>query len=311
MFEFDDFDLDQQTFQGASVNGSLTMPNDPQSSVLEDQRYVALPSQTQTHPSPMFLSLEQPVQQFQYPDPDPFSYAQPISTPYYPLQPLSPANPTMQQNLRAITPPGQQISSIDSPLFLHDNMFTPTATAGLYPYSPIQPYQDNASFSASDLALSPIPNDLLSTPIYNGWSLPSNTLPPKRSHPNDLYIPDPYPNLNDTDISDADFPPPPRAPKRPRRSRLSRPHTILPNGEAKKGRPCAKPQTEERLRVNARRMEGYYRRKYESGNLEKARQQSKESYWRRKQRRIEAGEKVRSYNAGAKKGGNSKLDRKV
>ena len=300
-FDFDDFDFGQQTTQG--VDSSFAIPDTPQS-FFPDQRYVSLPSQSQTHPT----SVWRPVQQFQYPDPDVPSHAPTVSTPYYPLQPVSPADTITQHNFRGITPPGQQFSSINRPLLLNSNLGPPEAGAWLYPYETIQPYQDSGAFIPEDLALSPIPEDLLATAIAEGWAFPGNNMAQKRSYPDGLYIPDTCNNGSDADISDADFNPSSssRATKRARRTRSSRPHTILPNGEAKKGRPCAKPQTEERKRVNQRRMEGYYRRKYEQGNLEKARLQSKESYWRRKQRRIEAGEKVKSYNVPNKKGRSDK-----
>ena len=302
-FNLDDFNIDFSQQATCAVDSGFAMPNPPQS-LYPDQRYVSLP-QSQTHPTSEWRPIEQPVEQYLYPDPDFSSHTQTLSTPYYPPQPLSPATTMTQQNFRAITPPAQQLSSIDPRLFVDNCLDQPAAIADLYPYETIPPYQDNGYYLPEDLALSPIPEELLATAIFEGWPLPPNNTAQKRSHPDDdLYIPNPRNNNNnnnndsDPDFSDADFHPS-RATKKKvvRRTRLSRPHTILPNGEAKKGRPCAKPQTEERKRINQRRMEGYYRRKYEQGNLEKARLQSKESYWRRKQRRIEAGEKVRSYNA--------------
>lgn len=302
-FNLDEFNFDFGQQATRAVDSALAMPNSPHSS--PDQRYVSLP-QSQTHPTPVWRPLEQPIEQFLYPDPDFSSHTPTLSTPYYPLQPVSPATTTTQQNFRAITPPGQQFSSIDPQLSLDNCLDLPAAIADLYPYETMPPYQDNGAFLPQDLALSPIPEELLATAIFEGWPLPPSNTAQKRSHPDDLYIPNPCNNNNDddsdADLSDAGFHPP-RATKKIRRTRSSRPHTILPNGEVKKGRPCAKPQTEERKRINQRRMEGYYRRKYEQGNLEKARMQSKESYWRRKQRRIEAGEKVRSYNASNNKQG--------
>lgn len=172
-------------------------------------------------------------------------------------------------------------------------MGPPPATAAMFPYEPVQNYQDGRLFNPEDLALSD--EDLVATAIREGWALPGENTQ-QCPHPDDLFIPD---TVNDCDSeSDGEYEVISSArAKRPRRNKPARPQAILPNGEVKKGRPCAKPQTEERKRINQRRMEGYYRRKYDQGNLEKARQQSKESYWRRKQRRIEAGEKVRSYNA--------------
>lgn len=307
-FDLDDFKFDFDKQATRAVDSGFAMPNSPQS-LFRDQRYVSLP-QSQTHPTSVWRPLEQPVEQFIYPDPEvvcaDFSSQMPtLSTHYYPPQLVSPATTMTQQNFRAITPPGQQLSSIDQPLFLDNCLAQPPAVAGLYPYDTIPPYQDNGAFLPEDLALSPIPEELLATAIFERWPLPPNTTAQKRSHPDDLYIPNPRNNDSDADLSDADFHPS-RPTKKVRRTRLSRPHTILPNGEVKKGRPCAKPQTEERKRINQRRMEGYYRRKHEQGNLEKTRTQSKESYWRRKQRRIEAGEKVRSYNASNNKQGGRK-----
>ena len=300
-FDFDGFDFGQHAFQG--VDGGFTTPDTPQSS-FTDQRYVSCPSQSQTHLDSRWRPLEQPVQQFQYPDPDIFAQPQIAPVPYYPPQPLLSANTLTPQNFGAITPPGQQLSSINRPLFLHGNMGPPPATAGMFLYEPIQTYHDDGAFNPEDLALSDIPEDLVATAIREDWALPGDSAQqsvPVGNHTqqrpplsDDLFIPD---TRHDSD-SDGEFEPSSSArAKRPRRNKPSEPQAILPNGEVKKGRPCAKPQTEERRCVNERRMQGYYRRKYDQGNLEKARKQSKESYWRRKQRRIEAGEKVRSYNA--------------
>lgn len=296
-FDVNDFNFDFDQQATSAVDSGFAMPNSPQPSI-PDQRYVSLP-QSQTHPSPVWRPLEQPVEQFLYPDPD-FSCNLPtLSMPYYPA---SPATTMTQQNFRAITPPGQQFSSIDPPLLLDNYLDQPAAIPELYPYDITPSYQDNAAFLPNDLALSPIPDQLLATALFEGRPLPPTITSQKRSHPDDdddLYIPNAYHKNNNNSDSDPDFHPS-RPIKKPRRTRLSRPHnTILPNGEVKKGRPCAKPQTEERKRINQRRMEGYYRRKHEQGNLEKARMQSKESYWRRKQRRIEKGEKVRSYHYNA------------
>lgn len=302
-FDFDTFDFDQPAVQ--DVDSGFALPTGPQSP-FPDQRYVSFPSPTQTHFSPVWHPLEQPVQQDQYPDPEMFSQTPLDPTPYYPLQPL-------QHNFGAITPPGHQFSSIDRPLFLHGNSGPPQATAGVYHYEPIPTYQDNGTFNPEDLALSDIlPEELVTAAISGGWDLPglnntqqgllAETNTHKRPLPDDPFLPNALGHDNDSDVSDsdADYRPSPSSAgaKRARRTRASKqPQALLPNGEVKKGRPCAKPQTEERRRINQRRMEGYYRRKYDQGNLEKARQQSKESYWRRKQRRIEAGEKVRSYGA--------------
>lgn len=305
-FDFDGFDFGQHAFQG--VDGGFTAPDTPQSS-FTDQRYVSIPSQSQTHPGLRWRPLEQPVQQFQYPDPDIFAQPQIAPAPYYPPQPLLSANAMTPHNFGAITPPGQQFSSVNRPLFLHGNAGPPPATAGMFLYEPIQNYQDDRAFNPEDLALSDVPEDLVATAIREGWALPGDSAPrsvPVGDHTqqcpplsDDLFIPDTG-NGSDSDVPDSDGEYEPSSSaraKRPRRNKPSRPQAILPNGGVKKGRPCAKPQTDERRRVNERRMEGYYRRKYDQGNLEKARKQSKESYWRRKQRRIEAGEKVRSYNA--------------
>ena len=297
-FDLDDFDFNQQATP--QVDTSFAIPNTPTSSC-PDQRYVSLPSQSQTDASSVWHPLEQPEHQFYYPDPDFSSPHSAILTPYYPLQPLQPANAMPQNNFRAITPPGQQLSSIDRSLFLHGNVGGPSATAGLYPYEPIQTYQDNGAFTPEDLALSDLSEDLVATAFSEGWALPGDNMPQQqRFHLNDLYVPDMCNYDSDADIYDAPESDPDyklSSSSRAKRARRTKPSTILPNGEVKKGRPCAKPQTEERKRVNQRRMEGYYRRKHDQKNLDKARQQSKESYWRRKQRRIEAGEKVRSYNA--------------
>ncbi|KAF6234820.1 hypothetical protein HO173_007040 [Letharia columbiana] len=304
--DFDDFDFNQQALQ--SVDGGFDIPTTPQSS-LADQRYVSFLPQSQTLPSSVWRPLEQPVQPFNYPDPEIFSQSPIDPTPYYPLQPLPSDNTMTQHNFGAITPPGQQFSSIDHPLFLHGNMGPLPATAGMFQYEPISNYQDDGAFNPEDLSLSAVPEDLVATAIREGWALPGYITQQSAPH-DDLFVPNTG-NDNDSDISDApdsdeEYKPSSFAiAKRSRRSRPSQNKAILPNGEVKKGRPCAKPQTTERMRINERRMEGYYRRKYDQGNLEKARQQSKESYWRRKQRRIAAGEKVRSYNA-LKRGTSSK-----
>ena len=303
-FDLDDFDFNRQATPQVDVG--FAIPNTPQSS-FPDQRYVSLPSQSQADPSSVWHPLEQPEHQFYYPNPDFSSHPSTILTPYYPLPPLQAGKPMTQHNFRAITPPGQQLSSIDRSLFLHGNVGGPSATAGLYPYEPIQTYQDNGAFTPEDMALSDLPEDLVATAFCEGWALPGDNTPQQQgSRPNDLYVPDICNYDSDADICDAPESGPdyklsssPRA-KRARRTNPSRPQAILPNGEVKKGRPCAKPQTEERKRVNQRRMEGYYKRKHDQKHLDKARQQSRESYWRRKQRRIEAGEKVRSYNASKK-----------
>lgn len=297
-FNFHDYDFDQPGIQ--SVDTGFDLPTIPQSS-LEDQRYVSFQSQSKSPPSSVWRPLEQHAQQLHYPDPEFFSLSPSAPTPYYPLQPLSSVSTMKQNSFRAITPPGKQCSSIDRQLFLHGNMGPPPAPAGSYSYEPIQTYQDNGAFTPEDLALSDIPEDLFATAIGEGWALAGNNMPQQGSHPNDFSVPYTRNYYSDAELSDADFDPDYKPSysskaKKARRSRPSRPSKIQPNGEVKKGRPCAKPQTEERKRVNQRRMEGYYRRKHDQGNLEKARQQSKESYWRRKQRRIEAGEKVRSYN---------------
>lgn len=299
-FNLDDFDFNQQATP--QVDSGFAIPNTPQSS-FPDQRYVSLPSQSQTDSSSVWQPLEQPEHLFYYPNPDFSSHPSTILTPYYPLPPLQAGNPMTQHDFRAITPPGQQLSSIDRSLFLHGNVGSPSATAGLYPYEPIQTYQDNGAFTPEDMALSDIPEDLVATAFYEGWALPGDntTQCQQGSHPNDLYVPDICNLSSDADIYDAPEPDQNYKPssssrvKRARRTDPSRPQAILPNGEVKKGRPCAKPQTEERKRVNQRRMEGYYKHKHDQKYLDKARQQARESYWRRKQRRIEAGEKVRSY----------------
>ncbi|CAD6578421.1 MAG: hypothetical protein ASARMPREDX12_008738 [Alectoria sarmentosa] len=307
-FDFDGLDFDQHAIQ--SDDGEFATPITPQPS-FPDQRYVSFPPQSQTHPSSVWRPLEQPVQQFHYPSPDIFSQSLIAPTPYYPLRPLSSANTTTQHSFRAITPPGRQVSSIDRPLFLHGNMGPPPVAAGIFPYGSIQNYQDDGTLDAEDLALSDIPEDLIATAIREGWTLPEENTQ-QGSLPDDLYVPNTGNDI-DSDLSDAPEPDADYRPssfakaKRPRRNRKpTRPKAILPNGDAKKGRPCAKPQTEERRRINERRMEGYYRRKFDQGNLEKARLQSKESYYRRKQRRIESGEKVRSYGAPKKGRANKK-----
>ena len=288
-FDFDRFEFDPHAIQG--VDGGFVLPTTPQSS-FPDQRYVPLLPQSQTHPSSVWRPLEQPVQQFHYPDPEVLSR----STPYYPPRSVPSSRVMTQYNFGAITPPGQQFSSIDGSLFSHGNTDLPPGAAGMFQYTPIPPYTDDRAFNPEDLALSDIPEDLVAAAIRDEWALPGNHNTQQDLLPDNLFIPD---TGNDSD-SDGEYRPRSSSAttKRIRRSRpSSKPKTILPNGEVKKGRPCAKPQTADRRRINERRMEGYYRRKYEKGNLEKARQQSKESYWRRKQRRIEAGEKVRSYNA--------------
>ena len=297
-FDFEGFDFEQPAIHG--VNGGFAVPTTPQSS-FPDQRYVSLPSQSQTHPSSVWRPLEQPVQQLNYPDPEIFSQPPIASTPYYPLQPFPSSNMMMQNDFGAITPPGKQFSSIDHPLFLHGNIGPPPDPIGIFSYEPIQAYQNDGAFNPEDLALSAIPEDLVLTAIREGWAL-SRDNTQQGPLPYDLFDPD-HGNDGDAELSDAcdseaDCKPSSSAKaKTTRRSKRSRPQAVLPNGEVKKGRPCAKPQTEERKRINQRRMDGYYRRKYDQGNLEKARQQSKESYYRRKQRKIEAGENVRSYKA--------------
>ena len=293
-FDFDGFDIEQQPTQG--VDNGYTVPTTPLSS-FPDQRYVPFPTQSQTHPGSVWHPIGPPTQQFHYPDPEDSSRPQMTSTPYYPLPS---ANTVTPHNFRAITPPGQQFSSIDLPLFVHGNLGAPAAEAGMFPYEPIQAYQDDGGFNPEDLALTP--DDLVATAIREGWALSEEDNAQQDPRLDDLFVPD----AGDVDASDADEEYKPssssaRAKRSSRHSnnRVSKPsrsQAKLPNGEVKKGRPCAKPQTEERRRVNQRRMEGYYRRKHDQGNLEKARMQSRESYWRRKQRRIEAGEKVRSYN---------------
>lgn len=297
-FDFDGFDFDQPAIQ--SADGGFAVPATPQSS-FKDQRYVSFPSQSQAHPSSVWRPLEQPVQQYNYPDPEIFSQPPIGLTPYYPLQPLPSTNTMTQHDFRAITPPGQQFSSIDRPLFLHGNTGPPPAPMGMFQYEPIHQYQDDGAFNPEDLALSDIPEDLVATAIREGWALPGDHTQ-QDTLPNDFFVPeignDGSADLSEAPDSDVDYKPSSSAKsKRSRRNKRSKPQAILPNGEVKKGRPCAKPQTEERRRINQRRMDGYYRRKFDQGNLEKARQQSKESYYRRKQRKVEAGEKVRSYKA--------------
>ena len=168
-------------------------------------------------------------------------------------------------------------------------------------YEPIPNYQDDGAFNPEDLALSVASEDLVATAIREGWTLSGDSTT-QAAFQGDLFSPDMC-NDADFDITNApDFdgeymPSSSAKAKAPRRNKPSKSKPAVQNGGVKKGRPCAKPQTEDRRRINERRMEGYYRRKYDQGNLEKARQQSRESYWRRKQRRVEAGEKVRSYNA--------------
>ena len=296
-FDFDGFDFDQQATQG--VDSGCILPTTPQSS-FPDQRYVSFPIQSQTYPGSVWRPIEQPTQQFHYPDPETISQPQITTTPYFPHQPLPSANTMMPHNFGGITPPGQQISSIGHELFLHGDLGIPLAEAGMLPYEPIQNYQDNGSFNPEDMALSAIPEDLVATAIREGWALTEDNAQ-QGPRPEDLFVPDAG-NDSELDASDADgeFKPSSSSAKAKRSSRRinkpSRPQAVLQNGEVKKGRPCAKPQTEERRRINQRRMEGYYRRKHDQGNLEKARLQSRESYWKRKQRRIESGEKVRSYN---------------
>ncbi|CAF9937659.1 hypothetical protein IMSHALPRED_000495 [Imshaugia aleurites] len=286
-FNFDGFEFDPQEFQG--VDGGVAIPTTPLSS-FPDQRYVSTPK-TQTHASSVWRPLQQPVQQFHYPDPEILSH----STPYYPLQPLHSAS---ANNFREMTPPGQQLSSIDHSLFLHGNAGRSPAAVGMLPYEPIQTYQNNEAFNPEDLALSEIPEDLIEAAIREGWALSADK---NTQRTNDPYVPDPG-NESDSDMFDSDGEyKPSLSSAKAKTSRRSKPSSKsqarLRNGEVKKGRPCAKPQTAERMKINQRRMDGYYRRKYQEGNLEKARQQSRESYWRRKQRKIEAGEKVKSYKA--------------
>ncbi|KAM0799495.1 hypothetical protein BDR22DRAFT_855591 [Usnea florida] len=202
--------------------------------------------------------------------------------PYYPLQPLPSANSMMQHNFGSLTPVGQQFSSIDQPSFTHDNMGPPLAmTDGFATYEPFPNYQDDGAFNPEELALSAVPEDLVAAAIQEGWTLPGDSTTQAAFQDTDGgYMPSSSAKAKTT-----------------RRNKSSKAKPVVQNGSVKKGRPCAKPQTEDRRRINERRMEGYYRRKYDQGNLEKARQQSRESYWRRKQRRLEAGEKVRSYNA--------------
>ena len=288
LFDLNNFDFDPKTIP--SIDGDFSIPATIPSMPLPDQRYVSLPSQPQTLPPSVSRPLEQPAQQhFQYPDPILLHHG---PRPYYTPQPVPSTKAMMQHQHRAITPPGQQVSSLDHSLFLHGNVTIPRPTAAAsYPYAPVPTYQDDSAFNPEDLALSDISDDLLAT-----WaSLPD--LSTYHTSTSSSY------NNNDLPDSDDSYHPPSSPAKKAHRTRRrsSRPPRILPNGQVKKGRPCAKPQTEERLRVNQRRMEGYYRRKYEQGNLERTRQQSKESYWKRKQRRIDAGEKVRSYHTVNKK----------
>lgn len=306
MFNFDGIDFDQHAIQ--DVDGGFAIPTVPHPP-FSDQRYVSLSPQSQTHLSSVWRPLEQPAQQFHYPDPNIFSHTTAGLTPYNPLQPLASTNPMTPQNFRAITPPGQQFSSIDSPLFLHGNMGPPAATVATPYYHPIPNYQDESSFNPEDMALSPIPEDLLATAIREGWAFPEDDSPLHAAFPIDLYLPntgtDNHPSPSD--LSDPARHRPSSTSTQPNKkhrrgaAKHSAPKTLLPNGEAKKGRPSVKPQTEERQRINKRRMEGYYRRKNDEGKLEKARLQSRESYWRRKQRRIQDGETVRSYG-GVKRG---------
>lgn len=293
-FDFDGLEMEQQLTQGA--DSGFTLPNTPQSST-PDQRYIPFPTQSQTHPGSVWRPIEQPTQQFYYPDPDIISQPQMI-TPYYPLPSMLP------NNFGAISPPGQQLSSIERPMFVPGSLGVPAAEAEKFPYEPFQTYQDDGAVTPEDLDFSVIPDDLVATAIREGWAL-SEENAQRDPRPDHLYIPDAgnYSDVNASD-SDRDFKPSSSSARSKRSShrinknrisKSSRSQAILANGEVKKGRPCAKPQTEERKRVNQRRMEGYYRRKNDQGNLEKARMQSRESYWRRKQRRIEAGEKVRSY----------------
>ena len=295
-----DFDFDQHPVQDV-VDVDFTTATTPQSS-LPDQRYVYPLSQSQTHPSSIWRPLEQPVKQYQYPEPDIFSQDVMAPKPYYPLQPLPSANTMMQHNFGSLTPVGQQFSSIDQPSFTHDYMGPPIVMTDRFtPYEPFPNYQDDGAFNPEDLALSAASEDLVAAAIREGWTLTGDSTT-QAAFQGDLL----HPGMGidaDFDItnaldSDGDYMPSSSAKaKAPRRNKPSRPKAVVQNGAVKKGRPCAKPQTEDRRRINERRMEGYYRRKYDQGNLEKARQQSRESYWRRKQRRVEAGEKVRSYNA--------------
>lgn len=295
-----DFDFDQHPVQDA-VDVDFATTTAPQSSH-PDQRYVDPLPQSQTHPSSIWRPLEQPVKQYQYPEPDIFSQNIMAPKPYYPLQPLPSANTMMQHNFGSLTPVGQQFSSIDQPLFMHDNMGPSLAMTDEFgTYEPIPNYQDDGAFNPEDLAFSAASEDLVAVAIREGWTLPGDSTT-QAAIQGDLFNPDMC-NDSDFDIanapdSDGDYMPSSSAKaKAPRRNKPSRSRARVQNGSVKKGRPCAKPQTEDRRRINERRMEGYYRRKYDQGNLEKARQQSRESYWRRKQRRVEAGEKVRSYNA--------------
>lgn len=295
-----DFDFDQQPVKDADVVDFATTTT-PQSS-LPDQRYVYALPQSQNHPSSIWRPLEQPAKQYQYPEPDIFSQSIMAPTPYYPLQPLPSANSMMQHNFGSLTPVGQQFSSIDQPSFAHDIMGPPLAMTDRFtPYEPFPNYQDDGAFSPEDLALSAASEDLVAVAIREGWTLSGDSITPA-AFQGDLFDLDMC-NYTDFDITkapdfDGDYMPSSSAKaKAPRRNKPSKSKPVVQNASVKKGRPCAKPQTEDRRRINERRMEGYYRRKYDQGNLEKARQQSRESYWRRKQRRVEAGEKVRSYNA--------------
>ena len=289
-----DFDFDQPPVQDV-VDIDFAATAIPQSS-LPNQRYVYPLSQSQSHPSSIWRPLEQPVKQYQYPEPEIFSQNIVAPKPYYPLQPLPSANTMMQHNFGSLTPVGQQFSSIDQPSFTHDNMGPPLAT-----YEPLPNYQDDGAFNPEDLALSAASEDLVAAAIREGWAL-SGDSSTQAAFQGDLFSPD---MCNDTvfdiantpDIDGEYMPSSSAKAKATRRNKPSKSKPVVQNGSVKKGRPCAKPQTEDRRRINERRMEGYYRRKYDQGNLEKARQQSRESYWRRKQRRVEAGEKVRSYNA--------------
>ena len=294
-----DFEFDQHPVQDV-VDVDYATTATPQSS-LAAQRYVCPLPQAQTHPSSIWRPLEQPVKQYQYPEPEIFSQNIMAPKPYYPLQPLPSANSMMQHNFGSLTPVGQQLSSIDQPSFTHDNMGPPLATTDGFAYDPFPNYQDDGAFNPEDLALSAAPEDLVAAAIREGWTLPGDSTT-QAAFQGDLFNPNMCTDTN-FDIAnvlgtDGQYMPSSSAKaKATRRNKPSKSKPVVQNGSVKKGRPCAKPQTEDRRRINERRMEGYYRRKYDQGNLEKARQQSRESYWRRKQRRLEAGEKVRSYNA--------------
>ena len=287
-----DFDFDQHPVQDVlEVDYATTIT--PQSS-LPDQRYVYPLSQSQTHSSSIWRPLEQPEKQYQYPEPDIFSQNIMAPKPYYPLQPLPSANSMMQHNFGSLTPVGQQFSSIDQPSLTHESMGPPL-------YEPFPNYQDDAAFNPEDLALSAASEDLVAAAIREGWTLTGDSRT-QTAFQSDLFNPDMCNDIdfdiaNAPDIDGEYIPSSSAKAKATRRNKPSKSKPVVQNGSVKKGRPCAKPQTEDRRRINERRMEGYYRRKYDQGNLEKARQQSRESYWRRKQRRVEAGEKVRSYNA--------------